>query len=648
MESLLELGPSGGLLSFLVVILIVSLLANLFFINLKLIDKLRNRSLTKKIPSLIQKHLNSQAYKTAHPHKFSYIPQLNEQVIKFRSAYLTIEAKCIDRKVDSLEYWNLLNAKILALLKIASTYIGSGPLVNIKKKIELIKSLVGSSGSISDKKKILDCLDRFYTVCDQNSNEKKITEYDKKLNKILIRFSDKDYVKLDSLVKLNSDFSKKGATAIQGVENVAQNFDNITEDLRGSRIEEKHLQTCEENNKHIKEGVENIKDSLYELEQKVHSIKEADSLESSSEFAKTSAKELSDLSEIIQAENEKEINRLRKVIEKQKRSISELEDKLKGMIEELSSDENVGEAEKSRNITLIESLRNNLRDAEHCITVLEQEVDNLKHKTLEIESLAEEKGGAEKVTLGEEHAESLESVINELRSEVEGQSRENDLLKVIANFAVELFNGETFEDLALLLHETLGEMSMSSVLKIYSPSRTFEVCAAGKIPSRLSTIIDNLHVNETSMNRGSFFFRYKNFSGAVHSTDSKKLTELEVERLMQVALIANKMFDKVRVLGVVKSQKSKLDGCENSIKRTFSEVDSAFDKISSKAVNAVEEGFEAMRNIGKSSGVNASQIANFNRLESEAVEEINSEKLTKLKVKKLFLEVLRELESVRS
>lgn len=654
MEALRNLGSSESVISILVVLLIISLFVNLFFINSRLMNKLGARKLAKKMPSEIQSYLNTQADKTSNHHKFHYIPQLFEFVVKFRSAYLRIEGKAIDRGIDSEEYWNLLNAKINDLVKVASTYIGNRPLVNIKKKIELIKSLVSESKGVENKKKIVDCLDKFYKVCDMNSSEKKIADYDRKLNKIILRFTDKYYAKMDRLVQLNTDFVEKGRSAIQTLEESTNTFDDIARKISGvNEPTQEYLDKCRDNSQQIREGVENVRNSLYELEQKVYSTRDSEG--AGSEHAKQKSGELADLSEMIQAENEREISRLRKIIDSQKDTIGELEKKLDVMLVELQTTGTDGgalgeisEVEKQRNIALIESLKRNLRDAEACIKILETEVDKLRDQSAIVDADFEKVADKERLPMGESEVQSLGSVIDDLRLEVESKSLENDLLKVVAHFAVELFKGETFEDLALLLYETLGEMKVNVILKIYSPSRTFEVCASGKIPQRLGTVIDNLHLNETSNSQGSFFFKYKNFGGAVHPKEAGKLSNTEIAHVLMVIAVANKAFDRIRLLIVNKAQNQKLGECENNVKKTFSEVDAAFDKIGKNAVKVIEDSFRQLREIGKSSGLSASQIARISRLESTAVEEINSEKVTRLKVKKSFLEALSGLESIRS
>lgn len=653
MDGLIDVISSRGLLSFLVVMLIISMFVNLFFINSRLLNKMRDRNRAKRLPSEIQNFLNSQAYKTANAHKFRYIPKLYDFVVKFRSAYLRIESKCIDREIDSPEYWNLLNAKINELVKVASTYIGNKPLVNIKKKIELIKALVSESEAVADKQKILDCLDKFYQVCDSNSNESRIAEYDKKLNKIILRFTDKYYAKMDRLVKLNKDYIEKGRSAIDSLEDSARSFDNMTQKLKVvDEPTREFLGKCKDNSQQIKDGVQNVRDSFYQLEQKVHSAREGEG--SGTEHAKETSKELSELSELIQVENEKEISRLRKVIENQKQTIHELERQLDNMLHELrasdgldSAQGGMSEIERQRNIAIIESLKSNLKDAEYCIQVLEVEIENLKERSAGVDEEFRMLDDKEKMPIGESEVNSLELVIDDLRLEVESKSKENDLLKIVANFAVELFKGETWEDLSLLLYETLGAMDMNTVLKIYSPSRTFEVCASGKIPVRLATVIDGLHVNETSTNRGSFFFKYKNFGGAVQAKETTGLSNTEIEHILTLTTIANKTFDSIRLFAASKTQNQKISTCENTIKRTFSDVDQAFEKISRSATTAIEDSFRHIRELGRSSGLNAAQIAKISRLESQALEDINSEKVTKLKVKKAFLEALSNLESIR-
>ncbi len=637
------------LLSILTFLLIVSLFANLFFINLKIFGMYKEKNIQKNTPEIVKKYLGEQAYKTENYHKFNYIPKLHNVVVKFRSAYLKIEEKCIDREVDSAEYWNLANSKIFSLINLAAGYLGSKPLLNIKKKIALIKKLVSESDNIKDKQRVMDCLDKFYKVCDNNSNENKIAEYDKKLNKIILRFTDKYYAKMDQLIQANDNFLSQGKGAIEGLERSIGNVESISNAVvGGSQLAEETLKECRENNQSLKEGVATVSESLYALEQKVYSLRDADGLQNSGESANNSARELQELSELIQRENEKEISRLRSIVEQQKSVIVDLEGKLREIIEELEHDDSSTEGEKSRHKTIIEGLRGNLRDAENCILTLEQEIQNLKVRSEQIQTGFSGLGENEILPVGQSEVDNLEEVVEDLRLEIESKSRENETLKTISQFANEIYKGETYEDLSLLLYETLMTLDLNVVLKIYAPTRTFDICGAGKIPLKLSTIIDSMLKNETNVNNQSFFFKFSNVGGAVQSSRNKKLSEAEKAHILLLTELANKMFDIVRFKYKNKTQLQKLEDCENNIKKTFSSVDTAFEKINYNAIKAVEESFRQVKEVARSSGVNATQIARLSALESDAIAEINSQTATKLKVRKSFLETLKEIESLYS
>lgn len=652
----------GGLASVLLVALIISLFINLVFINNKLINKAKDKGLDKLAPSIIQKYLYSQAEKTLNSHKFHYVPKLHELVVKFRGAYLKIEAKCIDRSIDSKEYWNLLNAKLNELFKLAANYADSRNLLGIKKKIELIQSLVSESEKLIDKEKIFSGLDKFYEACKVNSDEGKALEYDKKLNAIILRLTNKYYARLDNLVRLNDEYIDSSKEAIGrledsicGVEEISESAGVVDDSVR------EQIARYKQNNKEIKEGVESYRVSLGTLETKLYAIKGAGYAGDSDNKMRETTKELSDLSEQIQIENEREIDRLKRIVKDQRMTIRDLEEKLKSILQEVLDSAASSKAglveEENRNIendkndeksrSLIDLLTSNLQDAEHCIVVLENEIEALKRKTAVVATEFAQLGETEEPGFSVAEADSLQKEIEELRKQVEQKGTELEQLQTVANFSMEVFQSETIEDLSLLLYQTLSELKANVVLRVYAPGRKFDICSAGKIPPKLSTIIDNLQVNESSSNRNSVFFKFTNIGGAVQPTGEEAFSDEQVSDILTITKIANKMFDTISLLTKNKSRFQKIASCENQIKRASSEIDGAFDKICAQAVAAVEDSFRQMRAISRSAGLNATQVAKFNSIENAAIADIRSENRIKLKLKKTFLEALKELESVR-
>lgn len=649
----------GGLVSFLLLALIISLLANLVFVNKRLLEKLQIKKQDKLAPETIKKYLYEQAEKTLNNHKFHYIPKLHELVVKFRSAYLKIEAKCIDRTIDSKEYWNLLNAKLNELFKLAANYSDSRGLLGIKKKIELIKSLVRGSEKLINKDKIVSGLDKFYEACRLNSDEKKVLEYDKNLNKLILRLTNKYYARLDNLVRINDEFvggSREAISrleeSIRGVEDIPENAGSI-----GDPVYE-DIAKCKESNKEIRDGVENCRLSLDALEMKLYAIKGADYSGESDETMHQTAKDLSALSEQIQLENEREIERLRKVVKDQKNTIRELDEKLReilgGKIDSSKGvdhgDKEKGEKEKGdkSDQSIIELLTNNLRDAEYCISVLEDEMEMLKQKAEKVSKEFSQAGDVGVHSINAAEAENLQKTVEGLRKEVEQKGSELELMKTIASFSMDVFQGKTFEDLSLLLYQTLSELKVNVVLKIYAPARTFDICTSGKIPKRLSTVIDNLQVNESNANSNSVFFKFSYIGGAVQSVNNEVLVSEQVSYILMINQIANSMFDVINLLNKSRTRHQKIESCENQIKRASSEIDGAFDKIYGQAVAAMEDSFRQIREISRSAGLSATQVARFNSIENAAVADIKSEGTVRLKLKKAFLEALRELESMRN
>ena len=118
----------------LLLLLIFSTLMNLHFINGRLKKKMSDRQLQKQLPSLIKKFLTSQAINTDNARRHQQRSHLSKGVIKLRHAYLTIEAKAIDKQIDSQAYWNLINNNVQKLLDILTEQRSCQPLKDIENK----------------------------------------------------------------------------------------------------------------------------------------------------------------------------------------------------------------------------------------------------------------------------------------------------------------------------------------------------------------------------------------------------------------------------------------------------------------------------------------------------------------------------------
>ena len=633
---------SNSLVYLLILLLIISIFINLALLNSRLAKKFRGKKLQSELPGHIQKYLDSQASRTQNSDKIHDIPKLDEQVKKIRSAYLQIESKSIDRGIDSEGYWNILNSKLSKLFEIILSLPTKRILAEIKAKIDIIKTSLKESPDSESKAKILTCLDSLFKSCESNNDPASLAQYSKKLNRILLRFTDREYAKLDTLSKINKDYNDNCTTNLMNLRKHAD-----TSDLNDARLQgEEHneinnkIEKYEENGKRLKDRIDNYGENIQSIQGNISSVSDEAFLVSSEEKAKTANKELAELTEKIQQANEQEIARLRSLVKEQKSTINELMDDIRHI--DVEGDP-PNEASPD-----IEKLKSSLREAETCIEMLETQLNTIKTGSDDYQVRIENSKHEDFPPVSARDAEEFENTIANLTREVEHSKDEIELLKQVANFASESFNAATFEDISLLLYETLNTINADASLIIYGPTRTFEISGSGKISKRIATIVNNMNNNENNVgtNKSTLFFKYKNLGGAVKPKNELAFSSLQTSLIFQILDITNKMFDRTRVMLTQKNQHKTIDDCANTIKKVAAEIDSTLEKITHNSSSTISDSFGQIQDIAKSSGLSASHIARLNALEKDALEELGGDQHLKLKLKKLFLSVLAQLEDI--
>ena len=108
--------------------------------------------------------------------------------------------------------------------------------------------------------------------------------------------------------------------------------------------------------------------------------------------------------------------------------------------------------------------------------------------------------------------------------------------------------------------------------------------------------------------------------------------------------MTDKLLAKIRSNQVIRQQRKRLQDSANTVKKLALDVDKTIDTINKRSRDSVSSSFGQIQDIARSKGLKASQIASFRNLEQQTLDELAADQSLRLKVKKQFLLILKNLE----
>ncbi|HEY7771572.1 MAG TPA: hypothetical protein VIC26_00210, partial [Marinagarivorans sp.] len=300
----------------LILLLIFSTLANLYFINARGQRKVGGRSFTKRLTANIAEFLHDQAQKTETAKRHNERKHLSKGVISLRNAYLKIEAKALVQPIDSKEYWNFININVQKLLDILIEQKKSKPLLDIEKKIELIRQKIAMSPQNENTLNVLNSLEKFHSACVANSkNPMKIAHYSEKLEQLLNKLDSAAYRKLTEKSSLHDNYTQSSQKTLKSIKTHIEQSGKAAQQLNDINPDDFDfpIQAFNKNNDDIIKSVDKFEQNIERIDSTNKNNKTALITSSNHEIKHANSK-LDELSEQIQRENEIEIERLRIII----------------------------------------------------------------------------------------------------------------------------------------------------------------------------------------------------------------------------------------------------------------------------------------------------------------------------------------------
>ncbi|WP_370979864.1 hypothetical protein [Agaribacterium sp. ZY112] len=628
----------------LLLLLIISVMINLYFFSNRLSASSIKKRFKKTLPLEIKKYLSSQEEASKDFSRHLQRKHLNKKAMRLRQAYLCIESKAVDQGIDSLEYWNLINAKLLLLLDVLVPAKAKVCAKQIREKITKIKELVSKSGKSKFANKAIESLSNFEQAClDDASDEVKLLSHSKKVDALLEKLENAMQRRIENSSDIHKSYSITSHKMLKQLRGAIEEGEKKVDEIEEHGAPPIDVSSLQENNKKMRDAVNKCRHQVYKIQENNEKVDAGVISYSDDGSEQSSQDDLYDLSEQIQKESEKEIDRLKGVVRDQHNVILELEESLGSVQSEVAP----GEVELFDSNTKptnegLGGLKASLKDAENCISTLEKELLTLRKKLSKQKELSNEEVLAE--PLSENSLKTLEQSVSVLEKEVAGHKQAEERSSLMMTYVMECLDAGSIEDVSLSIYQILADLGWKVGLIVKGDGRSLEIDPESCLNNKEKTLIKNMQIDEidSSHAKNVIKFRHVNIAGKLQESNDGGADAKEVLRLIKAS---DKILEKMKSGQGLKKEKKRVEEGANLVKRLAHEVDTSIEKMCTRTEQELTSSFGQIQDLARAKGLSASQIASFKSLEQQAISVVKAENTERLKVKKKFLGVLNKLES---
>lgn len=649
----LSLESSGSVVG-IVAFFVINVIINLFLINKIFEERQRNRKLArqkKDDTKIIREFLELQHQETrTHNRRLQKQVTLDKEVIYLRTAYMKIEGNAIAYKVDTDPYWSYINEQLKKVIKAAVPQLlhKDAEVKELQNKITLLKDKIRLIPGKDNDPKVNDKKERIVTMLENFSHQHVHSAGDRNRLK-------KQVHKIESLVQLFEDpearrqytaerrqktylkSSQKHLNKLQDNhlinENNIRTLENALEKTPSTKGMEEELRRFKDENGKLNLHVDQLKKELRAFQERMGNRDTPSLFIETAKEKKTDAVDMFSLSDEILSSNEKEIDRLRDVISNQRRSIVDMEESLENL-QGLSQSESVDHRSE------IEKLQRCIQESEVCISMLEQELDELKKDLDTIRHNRDEAG----ITLTE--TSQLGEELNTIKADLEKALDKSQRGDAIIEFVREALQASSVEDISLLIYENIASLNYLPALIVKGADRFIEMAQQSTLSTRDKVLINNMQFNEVNPGRGGqLAFRFLNIAGLVRPALGEEIDSDDQTHIVEVVKIADRIIGHLVVNQKVKVSSKALENTVNTIKQTSYELDKMLEDSAKKTKKLVSNNFGQVQDIARAKGLGASHIASFSAIEQETLRQLEAENTVRLKLRKQFLTLLNQLEN---
>lgn len=659
---MLDLTPGDETLTNLVYGVVAFIIANtmvcLYLLNKYLEEKRKNRSLRANQSEPLNKlkdYFEQQFSATKKYNSSAPKTPLHKEVVALRSAYLKIEREALNAQVESRLYWKTLNLNLYKLVKILMPQLFSreAEVKNMEEKIALMKQRINKLPIDPKDKKAQEYQTRALASLDHFADrfrhagdaQRRIGGYVDKMKNVVELFEDPSKRRSFIDKKRQLAYMERSKTELNTLEqNSHKNSSSIIriretlDDSENANSLKEELQRFQTENKRLNDYVINLKSQIKSSQVYLEST-DASLDAAGKNLNKLNLHEVSD--EILEA-NEREIDRLRNIINTQRASIYSMEDALTNLTPlagELNNKDH--EEHQTSRASEIAQLKQCIQESEVCIEMLEKELDLLKSDLDQLRHPPTTEGsisGAETEQLSQE----LDQVKTELDQVVNRSNQQEQLLR----FVREALTARSLEDISLLVYEAIVSLNFTPNLIIKLPNKNMDVSGQGSISTRDKVMIDNMRIDEVNPNaNGDLALRFLHIGGILRPGEWRDNAADDHEYLVQLIRMADSVIHNIIQTERSKNANRVIHECVNQIKQTSYDLDKMLENQCARTKSMVSNTIGQIQDVARSKGMGASHIASFRAIEQEALQQLEADKSVRLRVRKKFLTLVNDMEA---
>ncbi|WP_018415867.1 hypothetical protein [Teredinibacter turnerae] len=634
----------------LVSLLLLGLICSIF-LNLYAFHSLRSHESLlpggKRFAAVVKKFLLNQQTKTSLQTKAKRLSPQVRSAMRLREAYLAIEIKCIERGLDTDEYWNLLHSRLTKLMNIFSPKEVLSPLRFIEEKVALIHRELELAPDTVRKKDVKASLDKLYLACVENEfNPDKIEKINDKLSALFFNLRSANYRQAAGRVELTANHAKQGKSLTEQLDSTANAVMAHTKDMQDAGGEHESLAKIHDYSSQIASSAGNLGENYDDLHSRVEDMGERLAASTNETEVHGVDRDLIDLSDEMVEASEREIERLKALVAEKRTIIRDLEEQLASGAS-LSDDgdldpEGISEGRAGVSEEDMTLLRKNLRESEQCIEMLEYELDLLKQKS---DHLDEEDPGVSEETLA-----MLQQSLDKAHEEIANYQKVLNRKEMIFSFLRESVDSSSLADAGIFFYQCLKDLGYANELLINADGKKMELNEKGSLAVSQKLLIENMRVGEfnSSERDKKVVARYANFGGVLRKDDGSAFTQEEKQTLSDLFVICDKIFARIKMTDAQSSQRREVAKLVNGYKYMVSEMDDMIDALIKKIKGEVSSSFRQVEDVGRSAGLQARVIAAIKSLEDELQADLAGDSRVKIRLRKSQLEFLKNLEDLES
>ena len=599
---------------------------------------------------------------------------MDNKVVALRTAYLNVEIKALDKEISSSSYWKTIDNGIVKLLKLflPQIYGRESHIQELESRIglltERINKLKGSKNSGDQIFQTVDSLKNIVPSIKKNQKAQAIvSKYMEKMEHAISSYenpkrsvdisSEKELMEklkasTTSIDKLRTSLKRQNEEASIAEDRIS-NMISAREALKDkdqddmemiTRLKEAEVQLREfqNKNKYLEKMVDKLKKKVTHFEsneETTHKAKPIITVTSTGNQGKSeSSSDFDELTNQVNDIAEREISRLRNLLKEQDRSISDMGSELTSLKRKTNESEKLEEFQEQT----IKKLRSHVKESDCCIKTLEKEIDELNKEIKDVND-------SNKYEIDIYKSGDMEKLKNEI--EVLDQDLKDSLDKIkdhnrLLSYYNESVDAGSIEDLAVLIFQNVEEMGCKANMWLTLADKEILMSESGALSTREKVVINNMKVGESNLGfeGRSLRFRFKNLKGLL-VTENQSTIESQYKDILDFLKYVDKLSDKLFGKHKNVEQSKKMEVCSRSLKLIAYEVDQGIENQIKNSKDLVSTSFAQLTDLIRNAGVSPTIANRMESMENNALKQLDSEEMLKLKLRKQFLEILKYIDA---